>query len=224
MKKIMIYIMFCGCLFSVSAKAQEIKSGDLKTARNAVYEWISDYNVYAKCVGRTAKSDFYSLFEDKTIEIYNDYFPMFDYDFNNQMISVENYFELVGDEGGVDEDTTVGDNEGNNEGNVEGDIEEGNNNGGSTEGDTENGENNENIEEGDTEEGDSNGDIDEGTNEEIIEEGTIENPIIVENPTAGMNYVVGKYYKYGEVIYLCIREGYLYHDPSTLVGNYFEIA
>lgn len=88
--------MFCGCLFSVSAKAQEIKSGDLKTARNAVYEWISDYNVYAKCVGRTAKSDFYSLFEDKTIEIYNDYFPMFDYDFNNQMISVENYFELVG--------------------------------------------------------------------------------------------------------------------------------
>lgn len=139
-------------------------------------------------------------------------------------VLVGNYFELVGDEGGVDEDTTVGDNEGNNEGNVEGDIEEGNNNGGSTEGDIENGENNGNIEEGDAEEGDSNGDIDEGTNEEIIEEGTIENPIIVENPTAGMNYVADKYYKCGDIVYHCIREGYLYHDPSALVGNYFEIV
>lgn len=134
-------------------------------------------------------------------------------------VLVGNYFELVGDEGGVDEDTTVGDNEGNNEGDVEGDIEGGNNNGGSAEGDIENGENN-----GDIENGENDGDIDEGTNEEIIEEGTIENPIIVENPTAGMNYVTDKYYKCGDIVYRCIREGFLHHDPSALVGHYFEIV
>ena len=96
MRKIIVYMMFCGCIFfSISANAQKIKSNDLKSARNAVYEWIRDYNIYAKCVGRSAKSNFYSLFDDESIEIYNDYFPMFDYDFNNQMISVEKYFELV---------------------------------------------------------------------------------------------------------------------------------
>lgn len=89
-------MMFCGCLFTISAKAQRIKSNDLRTARNAVYEWISDYNLYAKCIGRSAKSNFYSLFEDKSIEIYNDYFPLKNYDFGNPMISVENYVELVG--------------------------------------------------------------------------------------------------------------------------------
>ena len=65
--------MFCGCIFfSISANAQKIKSNDLKSARNAVYEWIRDYNIYAKCVGRSAKSNFYSLFDDESIEIYND--------------------------------------------------------------------------------------------------------------------------------------------------------
>ena len=74
------------------------------------------------------------------------------------------------------------------------------------------------------ENGENNGNIDEGTNEEIIEEGTIENPIIVENPTARMNYVTDKYYKCCDIVYLCSREGYLYHDPSALVGHYFEIV
>lgn len=76
--------------------------------------------------------------------------------------------------------------------------------------------NDENVEEG--------GEVEEDTNEEIVEEGTVENPIVVENPTAGMSYMAGKYYKCGDIVYLCIREGYLYHDPSALIGNYFEIV
>ena len=77
----------------------------------------------------------------------------------------------------------------------------------------------ENEEEGNEEERNEN--IENG---EEIEEGTIENPILVENPISGMNYTIGKYYKCGDVIYHCIRDGYLYHDPSALIGIYFEIA
>lgn len=53
-------------------------------------------------------------------------------------------------------------------------------------------------------------------------EGTIENPILAE---VGMVYYNGKYYKEGENIYLCIRDSgnALYHLPSALVGNYFNL-
>ncbi len=88
-------MLFCGCLFHLSANAQLVKPRDLKAARNAAYEWVNNYNVYAKCVGRNAQTNFYSLFSDSGVEIYNDYFPMPDYDFINPTISVEKYVELL---------------------------------------------------------------------------------------------------------------------------------
>ena len=128
-------------------------------------------------------------------------------------VLVGNYFEIVGD-------INIGDNEEENE--EEGNEEERNENienGEEIEEGNENIENGGEIEEGNEEEGNEN--IENG---EEIEEGTIENPILVENPISGMNYTIGKYYKCGDVIYHCIRDGYLYHDPSALIGIYFEIA
>lgn len=94
MKRVFVLVMFCGWTLC-SLSAQELAPSDLKNARYAVYEWISDYGVYAKCVGRDARSNFYSLFEGNEVEIYNDYFPMSDYDFHHPTISVREYVELV---------------------------------------------------------------------------------------------------------------------------------
>ena len=58
---------------------------------------------------------------------------------------------------------------------------------------------------------------------ENAEPGTIDNPIVAE---VGMIYYNGKYYIENDVIYLCIRDSgiALHFMPSSLVGNYFEIA
>ena len=65
----------------------------------------------------------------------------------------------------------------------------------------------------------------EGNGDEVIE-GTLDNPIIIEDCTNGVNFEEGKYYLYSvdEKIYLCTRSGLLYHVPSALVGTYFEIV
>ena len=65
----------------------------------------------------------------------------------------------------------------------------------------------------------------EGNGDEGIE-GTLDNPIIIEDCTNGVNFEEGKYYLYSvdEKIYLCTRSGLLYHVPSALVGTYFEIV
>ena len=65
----------------------------------------------------------------------------------------------------------------------------------------------------------------EGNGDEVIE-GTLDNPIIIEDCTNGVNFEEGKYYLYSvdEKIYLCTRSGLLYHVPSDLVGIYFEIV
>ena len=69
------------------------------------------------------------------------------------------------------------------------------------------------------------GNSDEGNGDEIIE-GTLDNPIIIEDCTNGVNFEEGKHYLYlvDEKIYLCTRSGLLYHAPSALVGIYFEIV
>ena len=66
---------------------------------------------------------------------------------------------------------------------------------------------------------------DEGNGDEIIE-GTLDNPIIIEDCTNGVNFEEGKYYLYSvdEKIYLCTRSEFLYYAPSALVGIYFEIV
>ena len=56
-----------------------------------------------------------------------------------------------------------------------------------------------------------------------ILEGTLENPIDITNVELPISYNIDKYYKEGEVVYKCIREGNLHFYPSSLVGHYFEI-
>lgn len=53
--------------------------------------------------------------------------------------------------------------------------------------------------------------------------GTLEDPIPF---TTGMEVYSGKYYTYNDVLYLCIRDSgtALYHEPSALLGNYFELV
>ena len=59
--------------------------------------------------------------------------------------------------------------------------------------------------------------------DEPIEEPT-DDIILIENYASGVNYEEGKKYLVNGVVYLCIRSGLLYHDPSALIGNYFELA
>lgn len=58
--------------------------------------------------------------------------------------------------------------------------------------------------------------------------GTLTNPIIIPDNFSSMEYVKGKYYKEGDVLYLMNREGMndgetvsLTYKPSALVGQYF---
>lgn len=53
--------------------------------------------------------------------------------------------------------------------------------------------------------------------------GTLEDPIPF---TIGMEVYSGNYYTYDDVLYLCIRDSgtALYHEPSALLGNYFELV
>ena len=58
MKRMLMLMLLCGCvLFGRPSKAQ-VKPIELKMARNAVYEWIDNYNVYARGEGRNAKGNF----------------------------------------------------------------------------------------------------------------------------------------------------------------------
>lgn len=61
--------------------------------------------------------------------------------------------------------------------------------------------------------------------------GTESNPIIIPEDFSSMEYVKGKYYLEGDVLYIMNREGMddgetvsLTYKPSALVGQYFEIV
>ena len=79
--------------------AQQLRPVDVKKARNAVYQWISDYNGYAECEGKNAEKNFSSLFTSADVEVYNDYYPMENYDFKNNHISQIDYVALLHNRG-----------------------------------------------------------------------------------------------------------------------------
>lgn len=58
---------------------------------------------------------------------------------------------------------------------------------------------------------------------DVTHAGTLEDPIPYDTTMTVYN---GKYYIYGDVVYLCTRDSGqpLYAEPSTLIGNYFEVA
>lgn len=61
--------------------------------------------------------------------------------------------------------------------------------------------------------------------------GTVDDPIPVPEQLTSFEYAWGKYYKEGETLYLCNRQGgkdgdtyTLAYKPSALVGQYFAVA
>ncbi len=98
MKKLIILLILITCSAQISSFCQELTPAQLKSGRNAVYDWISTYNTYANCDGNRASENFKSLFQSDTLTIFNDYYPMKAYDFQNPMISVYDYVALLRDE------------------------------------------------------------------------------------------------------------------------------
>ncbi|MBQ5975387.1 MAG: hypothetical protein IJL48_06750 [Bacteroidales bacterium] len=98
MKKVTIFCILFICSIQISTFCQVLTPAQLKSGRNAVYDWISAYNTYANCDGNRAAEYFKSLFQSDTTKIYNDYYPMKAYDFQNPTINVYNYVALIRDE------------------------------------------------------------------------------------------------------------------------------
>lgn len=95
MRKTLLFISLSIFLLSTTTKAQQITPNDVKNARNSVYLWIANYNIYSKCEGKNAKQNFNSLFTNPNIKIYNDYFAANDYDFDNPTISQDEYIKTI---------------------------------------------------------------------------------------------------------------------------------
>lgn len=82
-------------LFSEIVNCQEIKPLDVKTGRDLVYEWINSYNVNGRLGGQTAKMNFEMLFVSTSAEVFDDYLPANDYDFDNPHIPLSSYINKV---------------------------------------------------------------------------------------------------------------------------------
>ena len=95
MKKITILAILFIYSIQNTSFCQELTPALLKSGRNAVYDWIIDYNTYANCDGNRTIERFSSLFQSDTMKIYNDYYPMIDYDYQFPLISVSNYIALM---------------------------------------------------------------------------------------------------------------------------------
>lgn len=98
MKKFSFVILF-SIVMGITVNAQMIKPLDLKNARNAVYEWVSDYNIYCRCEGRNAKDNFISLFKDGNVLIFNDYLPNNLSNEDCPQISINDYADLLMNDG-----------------------------------------------------------------------------------------------------------------------------
>lgn len=71
------FAAFCLMMIAASVSAQNITPAQLKEARMAVYQWVRDYNVYARMEGkRNPAQKFIDLFEGESIQIFNDYLPL----------------------------------------------------------------------------------------------------------------------------------------------------
>ena len=75
MKKFTFIAAIC-LMIAASLHAQAITPLQLKQARMAVYDWVRDYNVYARMEGkREPAKKFIELFEDESTLLFNDYLP-----------------------------------------------------------------------------------------------------------------------------------------------------
>ena len=76
MKKVKCMTAVCLIMMVVSVSAQVVTPVQLKEARMAVYQWVRDYNVYARMEGkRNPAQKFIALFENESTSLFNDYLP-----------------------------------------------------------------------------------------------------------------------------------------------------
>lgn len=76
MKKLTLLAAIC-LMFAASLQAHTITPVQLKQARMAAYQWVRDYNVYARMEGkREPAKKFIALFEEESTMVFNDYLPV----------------------------------------------------------------------------------------------------------------------------------------------------
>lgn len=81
-------------LVSTTIFAASVTPKQLKEARMATYQWVRDYNVYARMEGkRNPEQKFINLFEGDSLLIFNDCLP--DITTNGEQISVRKYASIL---------------------------------------------------------------------------------------------------------------------------------
>lgn len=94
MRKKSLFLAICLMVIVTSVQAQTISPIQLKEARMAVYQWVRDYNVYARMESkRNPIRRFTGLFEDESTVLFNDYLPMFST--HGENISVQDYASIL---------------------------------------------------------------------------------------------------------------------------------
>lgn len=93
MKKMTFIAAIC-LVLAATISAQTITPMQLKQARMSAYQWVRDYNVYARMEGkREPARKFISLFEEDATMLFNDYLPLI-YAKGNK-ISVREYASIL---------------------------------------------------------------------------------------------------------------------------------
>lgn len=93
MKKTMILSILTILIASGVYAQTEITPIDLKKARHAAYEWVREYCAI-EFGNRDGKDRFMRLYESSDVKVFNDYFPMQGYPFENPYVSAQEYAEL----------------------------------------------------------------------------------------------------------------------------------
>ncbi len=94
MRKMKIIAAICLLTVVVSMQVQAITPIQLKEARMAAYQWVRDYNIYARMDGkRNPAQKFIDLFEDESVQIFNDYLPLAA--MRGEQISVKAYADIL---------------------------------------------------------------------------------------------------------------------------------
>jgi len=93
MKKLTFLAAIC-LMFAASLHAHTITPVQLKQARMAAYQWVRDYNVYARMEGkREPAKKFIALFEEESTMVFNDYLPVISTQGNK--LSVKAYASIL---------------------------------------------------------------------------------------------------------------------------------
>lgn len=94
MKKMKLFFAIGLMMIVTFVQAQIVTPMQLKEARMAAYQWVRDYNVYARMDGkRNPVQKFIGLFEDESTLLFNDYLPFISA--YSEKISVKDYASIL---------------------------------------------------------------------------------------------------------------------------------